>query len=93
LAFISDSQAADVPLKTIQTIPAKFELSGRLDRQQLLVSGVQSTNGRTVDLTRKSTFTSLTPKVVSVGTDGLVRPVGDGVGKVRITSAGFSAEV
>jgi len=93
LAFISDSQAADVPLKTIQTIPAKFELSGRLDRQQLLVSGVQSTNGRTVDLTRKSTFTSLTPKVVSVGTDGLVRPVGDGVGKVRITSAGFTAEV
>lgn len=83
------SYAADQPL---QVSPEKIELSGLLDYFQIQVSVLN--NGKvSQDLTHQVKYTSLTPKILEVNTEGLVRPVGFGKGRIQIQHAGKKDEV
>lgn len=67
--------------------PAKVTLSGRADRQQLIVTRGSS------DRTREAKFSSATPAVVAVSPEGVVTPVGDGEGVVVAAVDGKQTKV
>lgn len=75
----------------LRVFPQELILDGKSNRQQLIVSGDR--NGRHVDLTRMSTFQSLTPDIVTVDAKGLVSPVGDGTGKLSVSANDQTIEV
>ena len=70
--------------------PSQAELNGRLARLQLAVS--RPAAAATEDLTRSVAYQSLTPSIISVSASGLVKPLGDGTGKVQVRFAGESTE-
>ncbi len=74
--------AAGPPTQRLGVFPATVSLVGKSARQRLLVSEYQA--GRTIDRTRQARFTSATPSVVAVSSDGIVTPVGDGEGIVTV---------
>jgi WD40 repeat protein/mono/diheme cytochrome c family protein len=69
--------------------PAAVELAGPFAAVQLVVTG-ELADGRRVDLTRQVTFEpvragSAGGSLVSIGEAGLVRPLADGTGNLRVT--------
>jgi hypothetical protein len=68
---------------SLSVSPLRFTLDGRDAAQQLIVTGQR--NERAIDLTRKATFRSDTPKIVTVSPQGIVTPVGNGQGTISTT--------
>jgi hypothetical protein len=69
--------------------PANATLHGKGARQRLVVTATK--DGKGVDRTRNARFESLTPKVVAVSADGIVMPIGDGVGTIVAHLDGLDA--
>jgi hypothetical protein len=74
----------------LQVTPGGAVLRGKADRQRLIVT--QTKDAKATDRTRDARFESLTPKVVAVSADGIVTPVGDGVGIVVAKLDGAQAQ-
>lgn len=72
--------------------PAEVRLSGPDARQQLIVTEV-TRDGLSVDRTGAARFTSTQPRVVRVGAGGVVTPVADGVGSIRVEVSGRARDV
>lgn len=83
LGIVARAEAAE-----LQIVPAKAELRGRAARQRLIVLAGAP---RPADLTRQAQFKSETPNIIQVSADGIVTPVGDGVGAVTATVDGRQA--
>jgi hypothetical protein len=83
-----------VPLQSIAVAPADSILIGPRATQRLVVTGSHA-DGRERDWTRAVTFESLSPEIVHVDGFGIVRPVSDGEGTIRVraASADKSADV
>ena len=69
--------------------PNQATLHGKSARQQLLVTATAA--GKGVDRTRAARFESLTPKIVAVSADGIVTPLGDGIGTIVARADGLEA--
>src|SRR5438067_8968081 len=72
--------AADQAILEITADPPSVVLSGPSALSTVLVHG-KTEEGRLVDLSRAAGFRSRAPRVFSVSTSGLVRPVSDGAGQ------------
>ncbi len=90
-AIAGTALADDAGNQRLAVFPQEIKLHGKSSRQQLIVS--RGIDGRNIDLTRKSTFQSLTPNIVAVDANGLVSPVSDGTGKLSVRANGQTAEV
>src|SRR5262249_51359253 len=66
----------------VEVRPDKIELKHAFDYRQLLVTGILE-NGDRIDLTRMAQFT-VPDKVVKISERGLLRPVADGQGALKI---------
>ncbi|WP_339734540.1 DUF1549 domain-containing protein [uncultured Gimesia sp.] len=72
--------------------PEKTTLTGLLDYFQIQVPVMQ--DGKIVgDQTHQARYTSLTPKILEVNSEGLVRPIGFGAGKIQVEHAGKKREI
>lgn len=84
---------SNVPLQSISVTPGDLVLIGPRATQRLVVSGIHA-DGRERDWTRSAKFESLTPNVVTVDESGVLRPVTDGEGVVRVRAGSdLNAEV
>ncbi|MEO1991507.1 MAG: DUF1549 domain-containing protein [Pirellulales bacterium] len=70
-------------VKAITIDPPSVELEGPFDSIQVIVSG-ELDDGRFVDLTRQVLFESGQSDLVSIGQGGLMRPIVDGAGSLRV---------
>src|ERR1041384_1653015 len=77
---------ADAAPNGLSVFPAKVELHGPRAEQRLGVLGQR-------ELTRSAVYASANPKVATVGSDGIVRPVGDGETTVSIEADGKKVSV
>jgi Protein of unknown function (DUF1553)/Protein of unknown function (DUF1549)/Bacterial Ig-like domain (group 2)/Bacterial Ig-like domain len=77
---------SDSALSGFTVHPETAALHGNHDKLQLLVAG------STVDLTHSAQYDSVTPEVISVDSLGVVRAVGNGRGRVRISFQGQARE-
>ena len=84
--------AAEAPLVAVTVDPPMVSLQGPVSRHTLLVSG-KTADGRLRDLGAEATFRSVSPRVVSIDTRGVVRPVADGQGSIVIEVDGRSLSV
>src|SRR5690606_1669764 len=84
--------AAEPIVTAIRAEPAEFSLSGHRSRQQLLVSGMLVA-GEQADVTREAKFTSLTPTVAVVTSDGVVVPRGHGTAEILVRYGDYEAQV
>jgi hypothetical protein len=75
----------------VTTDPPRVELRGPTATYSLLVTG-RTADGRFVDLTQKSRFRALDPKVAVV-TNNVIRPVADGTTTVTVEADGKRVEV
>ncbi len=85
-------QAAPTATAALQVEPPEIRLVGNLAAVQLAVS-TEASDGRPADVTRAAIYQSLTPQVAKVTPTGLVRPVGNGQGRIRLTHDKQSIEV
>jgi hypothetical protein len=83
----SSSVRAAAPQVDLTPDPAAIRLSGPNASYSVLVHG-KTADGRLVDLTPTTHFSSLDPKVASVTPAGIVRPVADGSTTVVVEAAG-----
>lgn len=74
--------AASTTFAEVMIAPAESTLVGRAARQRLIV--LDREGDRISDLTRRATFTSATPDIVSVDERGLVTPLADGKGRIVV---------
>jgi hypothetical protein len=72
--------------------PTSVRLTGDLDRVQLVVS-TATQDGRVSDWTRSARFQSLVPAVAAVSPSGLVRPLANGQGRIRVSHAGQAVDI
>jgi hypothetical protein len=86
---VAMSQSATVMLRVE---PAEIHLGGNLDAVQLAVSSQQA-GQQPADVTRAASYESLAPQIVKVMATGMVRPLGNGQARIRITHGNSSAEV
>jgi len=91
LAQGADAAPALAAAPALSVVPATARLVGREARQQLLVTRV--VEGHATDATRAARYESLTPNLVRVDEHGVVRPLADGAGRVRIDLDGMQTEV
>jgi hypothetical protein len=68
---------------TLAVFPGKTILHGKAARQRLIVT--ETVGGKSVDRTRDARFESQHPGIVQVSADGVVTPVGEGVGTIVAT--------
>lgn len=76
---------------TLSTLPEHIELRGPDDAHGVLVSLVGA--DRTEDVTRRAKFVSTNAKVLTVDTNGVIRPVGDGRANVLALFSGQTNQV
>ena len=81
------AETANNDSKGFIVTPTHAELNGKLSRLQL----VASKDGH--DLTRDSQYGSLTPETLGVNETGVVHPVSNGTGTIRVTHGKRSVEV
>ncbi len=74
-------------LMKVEAQPGAVTLKHRFDYAQLLLTG-QLDNGDRIDVTRMAQLTAPAGNLVSVSPTGLVRPVADGAGELKIAVAG-----
>tara|TARA_R110002111_G_scaffold117466_2_gene179492 strand:- start:64942 stop:67407 length:2466 start_codon:yes stop_codon:yes gene_type:complete len=87
--LVSAANAAEQPFPVS---PEKASLSGLLDYFQIQVP--VSENGKMVrDLTHEVKYTSLTPEILEVNSEGLVRPLGFGQGTIQVEHAGKKRDI
>lgn len=86
-----EAVAADGPPTKLSLSPPEIVLRGQGTRQQLIATAELS--GRIADYTRKVTYSSLTPEIVSVDEQGLVTGLKDGAGRVVVKFGTVMAEV
>ncbi len=77
---------------TLRVEPPEVRLVGNLDAVQLAVSS-QQTGDAPADVTRAASYESLAPQIAKVTASGMVRPVGNGQARVRVTHGKQSVEV
>ena len=82
----ADEAQDRAPLQSISVAPADPVLIGSRATQRLVVTGKHA-DGRERDWTRSAQFESVTPNVVTVDESGVLRPVADGEGTVRVRVA------
>src|SRR5262245_20717187 len=85
------AEAPKAALKNLVVYPAKIQLDGPRDEQQLGVLG-EFADGRGWDRSRTAALTSSNPKVAIVE-QGVVRPVSDGDATITVVALGQSKSV
>ncbi len=85
---------AAVPSKIIRLIvqPAAVEISGAEAEHGLLVTAVGA-DGQLSDVTRLSQFSSQSPKVIAVSTNGICRALADGRSEITVSFKGRSEKI
>ncbi|MAC51031.1 MAG: S-layer related protein (Precursor) [Gimesia sp.] len=92
LATVLPQNVAPAAEAKLQVAPQQIVLNGLLDYFQIQVPVEEK--GKVIgDLTHQSTFTSLTPDLLEVNAEGLVRPLAFGKGKVQVAHAGQKSEI
>jgi hypothetical protein len=91
LADERETLPADLKVVGLEVRPERIELSHPYDYRQLLVTG-RLASGETADLTRIAQAKE-EGGVVSISSDGLVRPRAEGQGRIVLRYEGYSAEV
>ena len=81
ICALNTSRAAETAL---QVSPEQIELSGLLDYFQIQVSVLEDKK-IVRDLTHEASYKSLTPEVLEVNAEGLVRPLQTGKGQIQVT--------
>ena len=81
----------DAKVTAIEVQPTAITLAGRNEYNQLLVTA-KLASGDTVDITRMAQF-SITGKAVDTTLNGLVRPLNDGTGQIKISFGGKTVTV
>src|SRR5262245_19353847 len=79
------------PAADLSAFPPAVTLGGPDARQRLVVT--ETVAGKPLDRTREATYATDTPKVVAIGPDGVLTPVGDGKATVTATAGGKTTEV
>jgi hypothetical protein len=84
------ARPSELPAPSALTMtPAEVTLDGIDGVQRLLVTGTaQPGDARTVDYSRKASYTSSNPGVAAVSAEGVVTPRGDGTAEIRASHAG-----
>lgn len=79
----------------LEIYPATVELRGRDDRQQLVVTARrgQTASLPAFDATRQVTFRSANDDIATIGSDGVVHPVGSGTTEIEIRGPRLAAKV
>jgi hypothetical protein len=85
----ADTQSTPT-LVALEVLPPDLRLTGAQASQQLVVTGAFS-DGSQRDWTRTVRYESLTPGVLNVDSDGVLRPVADGDGIVRVSGSDGTA--
>ncbi len=91
-AEAADSPNVTLPVTLVRVDPAAVLLQGAQSRYALLVDGTGS-DGRVGDLTRESTFRSLSPEICTVSAAGVITAVADGMGRIEVQAAGKTSYV
>ena len=81
----------DAKIASIEILPTAITLAGRNDYNQMLVTA-RLASGDSIDITRMAQF-SASSKAFEVSLNGLVRPIKDGTGQIKITFSGKSLTV
>ncbi|MGE3316212.1 MAG: DUF1549 domain-containing protein [Planctomycetaceae bacterium] len=86
-ALILTVPAVALADETIQVQPDKVVLPGKFERAQLLVSSLEAGTSQSsaTDVTRKATYQSSNPSVVTVSATGQLLAAGDGTAEVTVT--------
>lgn len=87
LAVAADAAQAADSNGSLTLLPARFTLTGPKAAQRVLVE-VREGEKFVADKTTQAVFTSSNPRVATVGKDGTVRPVGDGVATITAALTG-----
>ena len=82
----TDDAIATKALEAISVAPSNPVLIGPRSTQRLVVTG-RHVDGREQDWTRAVRFESLSPNILTVDEAGILRPVADGDGVVRVRAA------
>src|SRR3954447_23295948 len=90
-AWAQEKLPPNVQVIRLETHPTAIDLKNPFEYSQLLVTG-QLSSGEKIDVTRMAQIEA-PAAVAKVSPTGLVRPVADGAGDLRITLAGQSATV
>jgi len=72
--------------------PSAIELRGARDEHRLFVTAVMS-GGSQIDVSDSAHFLSKQPKIVSVSTNGVCRPIADGTAQISVGYAGRTESV
>ena len=95
VALASDTAWSTPELGQLEITPSKGQLLGRDASQRFLVSaeyGTEDNSERRIDLSQECRFSTTTPQVIAVSSDGVVTPVADGVGIVVAQHSGKEAQ-
>lgn len=95
----AENDAPQAPLTSIASLevhPAEFTLTGRRERQQLIVvgTGQGDANGKSLrrnDLTQSAKFVIDNPQVIEIDARGRVVPLADGVATIKVLAGGKTA--
>src|SRR5262245_129761 len=77
---------------TLHIEPAELRLSGNIDAAQLAVS-IKNGDGHLIEQTREGKYETLDPEVAQVNAAGVVRPTGNGRGRIRVSRGDQRAEL
>src|SRR5262245_47510288 len=83
--------AANVKLSRLEAVPAQITLNSSFDYTQLLLTGITET-GERIDITRMAQVEGA-GTVVAVTPAGVIRPLADGAGELKLTVGGKSLTV
>ncbi len=89
-ASIPKVTLAEAAVARIEVVPADLILNGARGRQQVAVTGIDA-DGSVRDLTAAARFTIDPPGLARVSRSGVVTPVADGFGRLRIEANGREA--
>ncbi len=89
--FIGITSTAAVAESQISVFPERFEITGRYDGRQLLVTADPSAS-KPRDVSREVRYDISPPGVASVGSDGYVRPLGSGEATIKVSYAGQTSQ-
>ena len=78
------ASSAELPaIERIEVRPNQIKFTSAREQAILLVSGYDA-DGHAIDLTRHVEYAAADPSVVTIGSDGLARPVGNGATQIEL---------
>ncbi len=89
IALAVEPRSSHPPIVKLRVNPDRLNLVGPGSRFSLLVTG-ETSQGESVDLTRRATYASRDSGIVEIGPDGVAQSVSDGGSQIEVTAGGKS---